>query len=136
MKKVFVISSIMAFLVASLSAFSVFAAPSTLSRAWGSQLTELQADRNFYTHVKADHQNFVKPADPAKLQQDLNRFAIALTKAQAIVNNRANTEVLNAKGMTTAAVNRQDQAHQTAEQQLAALLHEMRDLKAAINLDI
>ncbi len=129
MKKMFIVSTLMALVVASLSAFSVFAAPSTSSRVWGAHFDQLQADRVFYDHFVANHKNFVKPSDPIKLQVYLARYAADLSQAQAIIANPANTEALNTKNMTSRQVNSQDQTHQTAVQDLATLLHDMRNLQ-------
>ncbi len=125
----FVVSSIMALMVAALSAFSVFAAPSAASRSWGSQLSELQADRNFYDHFVANHKNFVNPSKPIKLQVYLARYAADLSQAQAIIANPANAALTSTKNMSNAQVNRQDKAHQTAVGDLASLLHDMRELQ-------
>jgi hypothetical protein len=135
MKKIVVISTIMAFLAASLSAFSVFAAPSTLSRTWGPQLNDLQADRNFYDHFVADHKNFVNisATDQVKLQVYLARYASDLSKAQAIVNNPADAALTNTKNMSNAQINSRDQIHQSAVQNLATYLHEMRSLRVRLS---
>ncbi len=134
MKKIVVVSTVMAFIVASLSAFSVFAAPSTISRVWGKQFDQLQADRTFYDHFVANHKNFanVTGTDQVKLQIYLARYASDLSKAQAIIDNSANTEPLNTKGMTSRAVNSQDQIHQTAAQNLAVLLRDMSGLQVKL----
>ncbi len=132
MKKMFIVSTLMAIIVASLSAFSVFAAPSGSSRSWGQQLGELQADKNFYDHFIANHKNFVHPSDPVKIHVFLAEYAADLSKAEAIVSNSANAAPVNTKNMTSAKVNRQDQLHQTAAQDLAVLLHDMRALQARL----
>ncbi len=132
MKKIFVVSTIMAFIVASLSAFSVFAAPNTSSRSWGPQLNELQADKNFYDHFIANHKNFVHPTDPIKIHVFLAEYAADLSKAEAIVSNSANAAPVNTKNLTSAEVNHQNQLHQTAAQDLAVLLHDMRALQARL----
>ncbi len=132
MKKIVILSTITAILTAALSAFSVFAAPSTLGRTWGPQLGELQADRAFYDHFIANHKNFANTSDPAKLQIYLARYASDLAQAEAIVRNAANQEPINTKGMTTAQVNRQDQVHQTAVSNLAVLLRDMRGLQTKL----
>ncbi len=130
MKRIVFVSTIMAILVASLSAFSAFAAPSAISKDWGQQFDALQADKNFYDHFVANHKNFVHPSDPIKIKVYLAEYAADLAKAEAIVGNRANESVNNAKGMTNAQVNHQDQTHQSAVANLAALLHDMRSLQA------
>ncbi len=132
MKKMFVVSTIMALIVASLSAFSVFAAPSAASRAWGQQLNELQADRSFYSHFVANHKNFVHPSDPIKIKVYLTEYAVDLIKAEAIVASPANAAVTNTKNMTNRQTNSQTQAHQSAVQALAVLLHDMRALQARL----
>ncbi len=132
MKKIVVLSTIMAVLVASLSAFSVFAAPSNLSRTWGAQFSQLQADRTFYDHFVANHKNFVNPSEPIKLQIYLARYAADLSKAQAIIDNPANAAVTNTKNMTNREVNSQDMSHQNAVQELASLLHEMSNLQVRL----
>ncbi len=134
MKKIVVLSTIMAVLVASLSAFSVFAAPSTMSRVWGAQLSELNADRAFYDHFVANNKNFtsVSATDKVKLQIYLARYASDLAQAEAIVKNTANQEPINTKGMTTAQVNRQDQVHQTAAGNLSVLLRDMRGIQTKL----
>ncbi len=134
MKKMFIVSTLMALVVASLSAFSVFAAPSTSSRVWGAQFDQLQADRNFYDHFVANRKNFtnISTTDKVKLQMYLARYAADLSQAQAIIANPANTEALNTKNMTSRQVNSQDQAHQNAVQNLATLLHDMDGLQAKL----
>src|SRR5512147_2017771 len=95
-KKMFAIALIMALLSASLSAFSVLAAPSQRTaeeQIWGSRLRELDADRAFFDHFKAQHSNFVTPSHPRELQQYLNQYAFALKQAEAIVKGRGTTMV-------------------------------------------
>lgn len=132
MKKMFVVSTIMAVIVASLSAFSVFAAPAkTSAKIFGSQLSELNADRAFYNHFKANPKNFVNVSDPLKLQQYLARYAFALAQADAVVKGRG-TIVATSKS-TNAQVNAINNMDQTAEQNLAMWLHVMRDLRVRIS---
>ncbi len=134
MKKMFIVSSIMALVVASLSAFSVFAAPaSTSEHIFGQQFRELQSDRNFYDHFIADSKNFVNASSPNQLQQDLARYAFALKSAEAIIAGRG-TAVVTSKSTNsqTNAINNMDQ---TAQQNLAMWLHMMRDLRVKISQD-
>ena len=132
MKKTVVVSIIMAFVAASLSAFSVFAAPNTSARDWNKQIGELQTDQNFYNHFIANPKNFVKPSDPIKIKVFLAEFAADLNKAEAIVSNPANASAINTKNMSGVQVNRQNQAHQTAAKNLAVLLQNMRNLQARL----
>ena len=135
MKKIFVISTIMAFIVASLSAFSVFAATASTSqtetreRIGGQQLKDLQVDRAFYDHFRTDRKNFVSPSNPHQLQQDLARYAFALKKAETIIAGRGNALV------TSTSNNAFDNLDQTAQQNLAVYLHMMRDLRVKIGQD-
>ncbi len=132
MKKMFIVSTLMAIIVASLSAFSVFAASGGSSRSWGQQLGELQADKNFYDHFVANHKNFVHPSDPIKIHVFLAEYAADLSKAEAIVSNHTNAAPVSTKNLSSAQVNHQNQLHQTAAQDLAVLLHDMRALQARL----
>ncbi len=129
-KKMFVVSIITALIAASLSAFSVFAAPSTTSasaRIFGNQLSELNADRAFLNNFKANHNNFANASDPLKLQRYIARYDFALIQADAVVKGRG-TVLITSKS-TNAQVNTIDNMDQTAQQNLAIWLHEMRDLR-------
>ncbi len=135
MKKIVVISTIMAIFATALSAFSVFAAPSTAdtsasAKIFGSQLDELNADRVFYTKFVSDRQNFVKPSDPLKLQKYLAHYAADLAQAESIVKARGT--VMATSKSTSAQVNAINGMDSTARANLAVLLHDMRDLQMKI----
>ena len=131
----FVVSTLMALVVASLSAFSVFAAPAsaTSERIFGQQSKELQADRNFYDHFIADRKNFVNASSPNQLQQDLARYAFALKSAEAVISGRGTTVVTSKS--TNAQTNAINSMDQTSQQNLAMWLHTMRDLRVKISQD-
>ncbi len=137
-KKVFAVSVVMALILASLSAFSAFAAPAPTSASeiseqiFGNQLRELNLDRVWFNDFKANHSNFVNPSEPNKLQQYLDQYGIALGKAEAIVKSRG-TVVITSKS-TNAQVNTLTQLDQTNQQDLAVWLHMLRDLRMKLSL--
>ncbi len=138
-KKVFFVSVIMAILLASLSAFSALAAPAAPAgasevseRIFGNQASELSFDQAWFNTFKADHSHFVKPSSPNELQQYLNRYAIALGQAEAIVKSRG-TAVITAKS-TSAQVSTLTRLDEKDQDSLSVLLHEMRDLRMKISL--
>ncbi len=134
--KMFIVSLIMALVLASVSAFSVFAAPSTKSsssRIFGAQLRDLNNDRVWLSNFKADRNNFVNAAKPLKLQQYLNQFASDLAQASAIVASRGT--VVATSQSTNAQVNSINNLDNSTEAKLAALLHDMRELREKLTSD-
>lgn len=137
MKKIVFVSTIMAFIVASLSAFSAFAAPATANapkrseQIFGNQFRELTADRAWFNSFRTNHSNFVNVSEPLRIQQYLNRYAVALAKAEAIVKSRG-TVVVTSKS-TNAQVSSITHIDQADTANLAVLLHEMRALQVRLN---
>lgn len=128
--KMFVFSTVLAVVLATTSATSVFAASATapslvnhsLAALWGNQYRELQADRIIYNNFKSHHEELNSSATPAEIQQYLNQYAFALNSAEAIV--------LHSSPSSISKVNNRDQ--NTVRQQVALYLHMMRGLRAKL----
>ena len=129
--KITVFSTVLAAILAAMSASSVFAAPATASTAtnrdvamiWGVQFRDLQAERVFYDHIKLHPADIKNASKPAEVQQYLGQYAFALTQAEAIVLHSSPSGTANVK------VNNRFEKSLTAQQELAMYLHMLRGLR-------
>ena len=129
--KMFVFSTVLAVVLATASATSVFAASATapnlanhnLAIVWGNQFRELQADRTFYNDFKSHREEINSSSSPAEIQQYLNQFAFALGQAEAIVLHGSPSST------STVKINNRFERSRTAQQDLATFLHMMRGLR-------
>jgi hypothetical protein len=133
--KIVVISTVLAAVLASLSATSVFAASTTapsfpnhsLKSIWGNQIRELQGDRTFYDNVRMHREEISSSASPAEFQQYLNQYAYALGQAESIVLHDSSSLAASEKN------NNQNVKGRTYQQDLAVYLHMMRGLRQKLN---
>lgn len=129
--KIVVFSTVLAVILATASATSVFAASATapnfsthnLAVVWGNQYRELQTDRTFYNEFKSHREEINSSSSAAEIQQYLNQFAFALGQAQAIVLHGTPSST------STVKINSRFERSRTAEQDLATFLHMMRGLR-------
>ena len=93
--KMFLVSIILALIVASLPASRVFAAPPSvietddLAQEWENKVRNLSVQGRFYDQVQLIPADFDSPEDLARARDLLNRFGIALRQANTIVVARA-----------------------------------------------
>jgi hypothetical protein len=131
--KIAVFSSVLAVVLATVSATSVFAASATFPRRaihhlagiQGNQYRQLQADRIFYDRVKSRAAEISNSSTPAEIQQYLNQYAFALSQAEAIVRHTSSSSVSNVNA-------RNKNSENTLQGQLAMYLHMMRGLRAKL----
>ena len=136
--KMFVFSSVLAVVLATASATSVFAASATtpsfsthnIAVAWGSQFRELQADRTIYDRIKLHPVEIKNAAKPAEVQQYLSQYVFALKQAEAIVLHGSPSTTANVK------INNRFEKSLTAQQELAMYLHMMRGIREKLGLAI
>ena len=129
--KIVVLSTVLAAVLASVSATSAFAASATapapadsnLSSIWGNQYHELLANRIIYDHFKSHGEEIKSSASPAQYQQYLDQYAAALSRAEAILNSGTPSST------STIKVNSRFDKSRTAQQDLAEYLHMMRGLR-------
>jgi hypothetical protein len=129
--KIVVFSTVLAVVLATMSATSVFAASATapnltnhnLAAIWGSQFRELQADRAIYNNFKSHREEINSSSTPPEIQQYLNQYAFALGQAEAIVLHGGPSSTSSIK------VNNRYEKGRTAQQELAIYLHMMRGLR-------
>jgi len=132
--KMFVFSTVLAVVLATASATSVFAASATapnlanhnLAAIWGSQFRELQADRAIYDNFKSHAAEIRNSSKPAETQQYLAQYAFALSQAEAIVRQGSPSSTSAVK------VNNRFEKSRTAQQDLATFLHMMRGLRVKL----
>jgi hypothetical protein len=132
--RIAVFSTVVAVILATVSATSVFAASATTQTpaitvsqsAWGAQARELQTDRTFYSNLKSHPAALRNSNTPAQTQQYLNQFAFALKQAEAII--------LHGIPSANASVNVSSPyiRNLTAQQQLAMYLQMMRGLRTKL----
>ena len=160
-KSVFAVSIIVALILASLSAMSVFAAPpnpsnptgNSLSNTWGNQWRDLQFAQAWYNNYRSQPGQNSNSHD-SKIQQWLERYAFALRQASAIVrggvnaNGQANNSTSSTSSQSSSSSSstttsgqsnnsngqslNQGGNNQSAQQQLAFWLHMMRGLRDKI----
>jgi hypothetical protein len=125
--KFVVISTVLAAVLASVSATSVFAASAAVPAAnhelksvWGNQYRDLTEDRIAYDHFKSERNT---SSSPAEFQQYLDQYAAALSRADAIMLSSSPSST------TAVKVNNHFDASRTAQQDLAVYLHMMRGLR-------
>ena len=124
-------ATIIALALASISAASVFAAPTKASnsvnndpeRVWGSQFRELQTDRTIYNNIRSHSEQLKTSSKPARIQQYLDQYTFALKQAEAIIIHGSPSST------STVQVNNRYEKSLTAQQQLAMYLHMMRGLQ-------
>jgi hypothetical protein len=134
--KFVVISTVLAAVLASVSATSVFAASVTapgftnhaLTKIWGNQIRELQGDRTFYDNVRMHREDISSSASPAEFQQYLNQYAYALGQAESIVLHDSSSLAVSEKNN-----NSRNVKGRTDQQDLAVYLHMMRGLRQKLN---
>ena len=132
--KIAVLSTVLAVVLATTSATSVFAASATaptlanhnLAVIWGSQFRELQADRSIYNKIKLHREGINSSSSAAQIQQYLDHYAFALKQAEAIVLHGTPSSTLTVK------VNSRFEKSRTAQQDLATFLHMMRGLRVKL----
>jgi hypothetical protein len=126
--KFVVISTVLAAVLASVSATSVFAASAgvpaanhELKSVWGNQYRDLTEDRIAYDHFKSERNT---SSSPAEFQQYLDQYAAALSRADAIIMLSSSPS-----STTSVKINNHFDASRTAQQDLAVYLHMMRGLR-------
>ena len=132
--KIAIFSTVLAVILATVSATSVFAASATapnlanhnLAAIWGSQFRELQADRAIYNNFKSHAAEIRNSSKPAEAQQYLAQYAFALSQAEAIVRQGSPSSTSAVK------VNNRYERSLTAQQELAMYLHMIRGLRAKL----
>lgn len=132
--KITVFSTVLAVVLATTSATSVFAASATapnltnhnFAAIWGSQFRELQADRSIYNNFKSHREEINSSSKPAEIQQYLAEYALALKQAEAILRHGSPSSTSIVK------VNNRYEKSLTAQQELAMYLHMMRGLRAKL----
>jgi hypothetical protein len=123
--KIAVFSSLLAVVLATMSATSVFAAPSGPKTIWGNQYRELQADRAFFSKLKSHTAEINRSSTPAQIQQYLNQYAFALNQAETIVLHNSSSSVPNVNHHI-------GNNEKTLQGQLAIYLHMMRGLRTKL----
>jgi len=129
LQKIFMASLIIAIVLASFPAPSVFAASddedqATIERleaAWSRKIRHVRAQSFFYDHVRLYPADFKDLSDLARAHNLLNRYGFALRRAETIIANRAG---FDERGRVT----NFNQAVQSSRD-LAFYLHLMRGLR-------
>jgi hypothetical protein len=130
--KIIVLSTVLAVVLATTSATSVFAASATaptinnhvLTKIWGNQIRDLQIDRSFYDNIKSHREEAGSSSTPAEFQQYLNQYGYALSQAEAIVLHDSSSLAASEKTDKD-----QNAKGRTVQQDLAVYLHMMRGLR-------
>jgi hypothetical protein len=132
--RLFFVLVILALMLASLPAASVFAAPASnqdstetdnLELEWNNKLRNLRALGFFYDRVRLVPADFEDPDDLARVQYYLDKYGFALRQANTIVLNHTGFDI---KGNVTNEIQASDILHK-----LGQYLHMMRGLKAKMD---
>ena len=128
-RKMFVMSIIVALMVAFLPASSVFAASDfanggTLEEEWSNKLSMVRAENLFYAQVKLFPADFEDADDMARPYELLHKYGSALKQANEIILEHAGFD-------KTGDVIDEEQAVESA-QDLAMYLHIMRGLRTKL----
>lgn len=127
--KMFVVSLILAFLLASLPARVAASAsldgtpvPPDLAREWSNKLRHLQAEGRFYTTVRLYPAEYEDRNDLALAQDLLNKYSLVYRQANTLVISHTG---FDARGRVTNEIQAADTLHQLGE-----YLKAMRGFKA------
>lgn len=131
--KVFVAALILALLLASFQAASVFAAPardeapwenSDLEQEWKNKLTQLKVEGLFFNEVRFNPADFENSADLTRAWDLLQKHGFALQQANTVVFNHAGFDI---EGNVINGRLAYDTVHE-----LAMYIHTMRGLRVKI----
>ena len=136
--RIAVLSTVLAVVLATASATSVFAASTTttqkpapafsaaMEKAWGPQIRDLQIDRTFYDTLRSHPAELSSSNSSSQNQQYLDQYAFALKQAEAIVRSGIPSAVASVN------VTKWSSRNLTAQQNLAMYLHMIRGLRTKL----